>query len=255
MKNNEIMISARFESPNLSDEISFLIIKDITLGALIEAIYYGLKKSSFTKHFELLDNYLKTHKEIQVLYNAKGEFNVLDFSETFTVQDAAGARIISILDKKLDELGFVTSSTLLFTTELKVRPRALFQNCKHSYILREGDDLEYNISTRRLNVIESSEIDILPPGEMPQTSKQSWLDVVIPTLLSAITMFLARFAMQSLISDSGAGSTMMVMTLVMPIAALVTTTYNYRRQISEYNATLEEWVSNYEAYINNKIKM
>lgn len=255
MKNNEIMISARFESPDLSDEISFLIIKDITLGALIEAIYYGLKKSSFTKHFDLLENYLKTRKEIQVLYNAKGDFNVLDFSETFTVQDATGTRAISILDKKLDELGFVTSSTLLFTTELKVRPRVLFQNCKHSYILSEGNDLEYNISTRRLNVIESSEIDILPPGEMPQKSKQSWLDVVIPTLLSAITMFLARFAMQGLIGDSSAGSTMMVMTLVMPIAALVTTTYNYRRQISEYNATLEEWVSNYEAYINNKIKM
>ena len=46
MKNNEIMISARFQSTELSDEISFLIIKDITLKALIEAIYYGLKKSN-----------------------------------------------------------------------------------------------------------------------------------------------------------------------------------------------------------------
>ena len=58
MKNNEIMISARFQSTELSDEISFLIIKDITLKALIEAIYYGLKKSNkFAKHFELLERY------------------------------------------------------------------------------------------------------------------------------------------------------------------------------------------------------
>ena len=55
MKNNEIMISARFESAELSDEVSFLIIKDITLRALMEAIYYGLKKSAkFEKHFALL---------------------------------------------------------------------------------------------------------------------------------------------------------------------------------------------------------
>jgi len=44
MKNNEIMISVKFESDDFSDELSFLVIKDISLKALIEAIYYGLKK-------------------------------------------------------------------------------------------------------------------------------------------------------------------------------------------------------------------
>lgn len=44
MKNNEIMISAKFISDGISEEISFLVLKDITLKSLIEAIYYGLKK-------------------------------------------------------------------------------------------------------------------------------------------------------------------------------------------------------------------
>jgi len=44
MKNNEIMISVKFESDDFSDELSFLVIKDISLKALIEAIYYGFKK-------------------------------------------------------------------------------------------------------------------------------------------------------------------------------------------------------------------
>lgn len=255
MKNNEIMISARFESDELSDEISFLIIKDITLGALIEAIYYGLKKSNFEKHFALLEEYVKTRMEIQLLYNAKGDFDVLDFTDTFEVEDDRhNRRTISILEKKLDELGFVTSSTLLFTDKLDIHQEILFRNCKNSYILTEQDNLEYNISTRRLNVVEAAEIGILPPGEMPQKSKQSYLDIVIPTLLSAVSMFLARFLMQKFLSDGNAASSMMMMTLVMPIAALVTTTYNYRRQITEYKVTLEEWVKNYEAYINNKIQ-
>ena len=56
MKNNEIMVSAKFESNTIHDEISFLVLKDITLKALIEAIYYGLKKSNkFEEHFALLE--------------------------------------------------------------------------------------------------------------------------------------------------------------------------------------------------------
>lgn len=260
MKNNEIMISARFESNELSDDISFLIIKDITLRTLIEAIYYGLKKSAkknkeFQKHFELLETYLKTRKQLQLLYNAKGAFKVLDFTATFQVEDTSGMRTVSILDKKLDELGFVTSSTLLFTTRLEVEPKVLFESAKNSYILKNHDNLEYNISTRRLNVIDSSSIDILSPGEMPKASKQAFLDVVIPTLLSLVTMVIARLFVQKLTGgDSGANSSMLVMTCVMPIVSFVTSFYNFNKQKTEYNKTLEEWIANYEAYVNKKIK-
>jgi len=40
------MISAKFESDSVSDEISFLVLKDITLKAFVESIYYGLRKKS-----------------------------------------------------------------------------------------------------------------------------------------------------------------------------------------------------------------
>lgn len=255
MKNNEIMISARFESDELSDDISFLIIKDITLRALIEAIYYGLKKNKFEKHFALLDEYLKTRKEIQVLYNAKGTFDYIDFTKTFTLQDAAGEHTVSILDKKLDELGFVTSSTLLFTDKLEIRSGGLFKTDPNNYILANGTDLEYNISTRQLNVMDASEIDILPPSDMPQKSKQSFLDVVIPTVLSGVAMALVRLLMQNFMgSNSAAGSMMVVMSFMMPIVAMVTSTYNYCRQINQYNKSLDEWCTRYETYLNQKIK-
>lgn len=132
MKNNEIMISMKFISDSISDELSFLVLKDITLKALIESIYYGLKKvSDYEKHFNLLEEYLKTRKELQVLYNSKGDFNIIDFTE-----EIDGT---TILDKKLDELGFVTSSCVLFTTDIKVMPSALFKKTENSYILKSDN--------------------------------------------------------------------------------------------------------------------
>lgn len=256
MKNNEIMISARFQSTELSDEISFLIIKDITLKALIEAIYYGLKKSNkFAKHFELLERYLKTRKELQVLYNAKGDFNVIDFTDVFIVKDENGRdKRLCIFDKRLDELGFVTSSTLLITDKIDVEPQILFTKTENSYILKNSNNLEYNISTRRLNVIEPSIIDILPPGEIPQKNKQTLLDVIIPTALSAGGMIAARFFIQRFSGSGGSmGDTMIMMSGAMAVVAFVTSFYNFRKQKREYKADMEVWKENYENYIARKI--
>lgn len=258
MKNNEIMISAKFQSDELSEEISFLIIKDITLRALIEAIYYGLEKAQprFEQHFHLLENYLKTRRQLQVLYNAKGDFKVIDCTQCFEEKDENGqVKTVSILDKQLDDLGFVTSSCLLFTTSLEITEEALFANPEASYILKRNDTLEYNISTRRLNVIESSVINILPPSEMPQKSKQSFLDVIIPTLLSTGGMLAARALMQLFApSTNNMGGTMLVMSAAMAVVSFVTTFYNYQKQKTEYRKSVEEWKENYENYIKEKIK-
>ena len=49
MKNNEILISVRFlkadpEGDELSRTMSFLVLKDITLKALVQGLYYGLRE-------------------------------------------------------------------------------------------------------------------------------------------------------------------------------------------------------------------
>lgn len=247
MKNNEILISAKFEGNGVSEELSFLVLKDITLKSLIQAVYYGLKKlDGHEKTFDLLTEYLQTRKELQVLYNSRGDFNVIDFTET-----ADGK---PVYDKALDELGIVTSTCLYFTLDTAVRPRALFRRVESSYILRSGDSLEYNISTRRLNVIESSVIDILPPGEMPGKDKGSLLDVLIPTLLSTGGMLAARFLiMQFSKSAASMGDTMLLMSGAMGIVALVTSLYNYLKKKNEYRASVEEWKTNYENYIHRMI--
>lgn len=56
MKNNEIMISTKFEFNNHKTQIlSFLVLNDITLSALIEAIYYGLKNQ---RNMEIVSSFL-----------------------------------------------------------------------------------------------------------------------------------------------------------------------------------------------------
>ena len=248
MKNNEIMVSVRFEDTDIREEITFLILKDITLRAFIESVYYGLKKDEkYEKSFQFLETYLKTRKELQVMYSSKGDFNIIDVTE---VTDD-----ISVLDMKLDDLGFVTSSCVLFTLEPKVTPVSLFAKTENSYILKEEDSLEYNISTRRLNVIESSVIDIIPPDGMPQRKKNSLLDVIIPTVLSTGGMLVARYVVM-LFSPNAASTSnnMLLMSGAMGVVALVTSLYNYMKQKNEYEGNVEEWKTNYENYINRKIQ-
>jgi len=260
MKNNEIMISAKFVSDKISEEMSFLVLKDISLKALVESIYYGLKKlSNHEETFNLLSDYLRTRKELQVLYNAKGDFNIIDFTEEFEAKEIVNGEektvIRKMFEKKLDELGFVTSSCVLFTTEISVTSSGLFKRTEKSYILKSDNSLEYNISTRRLNVIEPSVIDIIPPNEMPHKEKSSFLDVIIPTLLSTGGMLAARsLTMMFAPRASGMGDTMLMMSGAMGVVALVTSFYNYMKQKNKYKKDVEEWKNNYENYINRKIK-
>ena len=94
MKNDEILISVSFkkkESETIKERLmSFLVKKDITLKNLIQGIYYGLKKRKkniekgqieYTEKFELSDiecfdlfeTFIKTHKQLIILYTIKGE--------------------------------------------------------------------------------------------------------------------------------------------------------------------------------------
>ena len=254
MKNNEIMISARFEFDDKSkcQELSFLVLKDITLKAFIEALYYGLKKSpDYEKCFELLEQYIKTRKELQVLYTAKGSYNVIDFT-TDVVKDGEKAKIYNA---ELDKLGFVTSSCVLFTMNEEIKPSYLFKKEENSYILKEKDTLEYNISTRRLNVIESSVIDIIPPNDMPQKDKSSLLDVIIPTVLSTGGMLGARLLIMKLAaSASSMGNTMLLMSGAMGVVSLVTSFYSFMKKRTDYKKNVEEWKNNYENYIARIIR-
>ena len=199
----------------------------------------------------MLEQYIKTRKELQVLYTAKGSYNVIDF----TTDVVKGGEKVKIYNAELDKLGFVTSSCVLFTMNEEIKPSYLFKKEENSYILKEKDTLEYNISTRRLNVIESSVIDIIPPNDMPQKDKSSLLDVLIPTVLSTGGMLGARFLIMKLVpSASSMGNTMLLMSGAMGVVSLVTSFYSFMKKRTDYKKNVEEWKNNYENYIARIIR-
>ncbi len=251
MKNNEIMISVKFDTEKVKGEMSFLVLRDITLKNLIEAVYYGLKKNpQFSERYAAFRHYLKTHKELIVLYTISGKHSIIDFTEVY------GENKTRVFDMTLDKLGFVTSSCILVTESTELNIPSLFSAGESGgYILNENSGLEYNISTRRLNVIESSVIDIIPPNEMPARDKSTLLDIIIPTVLSTGGMLGARLLITKLApSAAGMGGTMLLMSGAMGVVALVTSTYNYFKKRRDHSLSVREWKENYENYISRMIK-
>lgn len=248
MKNNEIMVSVQFDFPNddiygelagAKDSLAFLVKDDITLKAFLEGLYYGLH-NHFISHFLLYKNYIKQRNQIAVNFTRKGKFKVIDCEK-----ELKNAKVT------LTELGFVTSSVLMITMDSSFKETVLFEEVPSSYILKsDNNSLEYNISSRTLEAVESSDIEILPPGEVPQKEERSLADILIPTVISTGGMIGVRAFMSS---SSGLGGTMWMMTAATGVMTLVTTTYNYFKQGKTNRKKKHEWKENYENYIKRVI--
>lgn len=230
MKNNELLLSVKFE--NDSEELSLLLYKDITLKAMLEAVYYGLKKND-TEHYNLFKNYAKKHSEVVVLFRAKKELEVINVKRN--------------LKKKLNELGIVTTSCLYIPKSNKVNMIELFPKYDLPSLC-DTEKLEYNISTRRIAVAEPSVIDILPSGEVPSIQNKNYWDIITPTLISAGVLLGSRFLMSQILGNT-AGISMLAMMMTTSISTMVTQSYNFVKQGKEGEKSIKEWKSNYEKYL------
>ena len=248
MKNNEIMVSVQFRFPEdniyenfcgVTDSRAFLVKADITLKAFLEGLYYGLHHN-FPVHFLLYKNYIKRRNQIAVNFTRKGRFKVIDCGEELKNEKVT-----------LTELGFVTSSVFMITMDTRLTEKVLFEEIPSNYILRSSENpLEYNISSRTLEVVESSDIEILPPGEAPKSDERSLADILIPTVLSTAGMVGIRTFMSK---SAGMGGMMWMMTAATGLMTLVTATYNYFKQGKTNKKKKREWEQNYETYIKNVI--
>jgi len=246
MKNDEILLSVKFE--NDKSEFTYLMKKDLTLLALLEALYYGLKKKQeeveegkgIKKYADMFEEYAKTRKELEVRYRSKDEANAISIKEN--------------LDKKLYELGFVTGSCILILkkgqeiTDIPV----LFPE-KNLPAVCDNTTMEYNISTRRIATPEHSVINILPPGAVPGGKKRSWWDVFIPTLISMLALCMGRVLL-AVFNDNASGFSMIAMVMVTSVSTMVVQSYNVVKQGKEYKNSREEWKTNYQEYLNGVLK-
>lgn len=230
MKNNELLLSVKFEKDN--KELSLLLYKDITLKSLLEAVYYGLK-SSDSELFEQFNEYVKSHTEIVVHFRAKKEVELI--------------KVDNNMDKKLFELGIVTTSCFVIPKTNTVTLTSLFPKYNQP-ALCDNKTLEYNISTRRIAVAEPSVIDILPAGGLPANKKRSYLDVIVPTFISMAALCGSRLLL-ALFNDNAAGFPMIAMMMTTSISTMVTQSYNFVKQGKDGEKSIKEWKINYEQYL------
>ncbi len=231
MKNNELLLTIKFE--NDGEELSLLLNKDIALKALLEVVYYGLKQNDST-HFAFFKSYVKTHSELVVYFRAKKELDIIKVDE-------------KTLETELYKLGIVTTSCILIPKSKNVVLTALFPRYDMPAIC-DKEKMEYNISTRRVAVAEPSVIDILPAGELPAGQKRSYLDVLIPTVISMAALCGSR-ALMALFNDNAAGFSMIAMVMTTSISTMVTQSYNFVKQGKDNDKSVEEWKANYEKYL------
>lgn len=269
MKNNEILVSVKIEDKNLTRTLSFLVIKDTTLKSFIQGVYYGLGKMAKKKGdnkgtrtltiqecYSAFERYIKTHKELLVLYTIMGQYAILNINDESVDELDEKKTMRKNYDMPLSSLGIVTASQILITDKTVVEsvPQLFDETDKQkTYILRENNTLEYNISTRRLNVIEPTEIDILPAGDMPAEQKGSLLDTIVPPIITGLGMVGLRFLIGKFTDNSAFNSSMMAMTIAMPLMSAVNSVYGRRRQSKEHRESLADWKEKYEKYINDTI--
>ncbi len=230
MKNNELLLSIVFQQDNY--EMTLLMNKDISLRALLEALYYGLKTND-SEHFAMFNMFTKWNKQLVVQYRAKNERCFIDVKEN--------------LGKKLFEIGIVTTSRIIIPVDKKIKLEPLFPKYNMA-ALSDNVRLEYNISTRRIAVAESSVIDIIPPEGMPGKNKRRYLDIIIPTIISMGTLFAGR-ALLAMFRDDTTGFSMLAMMMTTSVSTMVTQSYNYFKQGRDNIKSIEEWKDNYEKYL------
>lgn len=231
MKNNELLLTVSFEYDFY--EMTLLVQKDITLKALLEALYYGLKNND-QEHFYAFKEYAKVCTQLVVLYRTKDETKFISVKEN--------------MEEKLCDLGIVTTSCVIIPKTNRVTLTPLFPDYRLPS-LSDASKLEYNISTRRIAVAEPSVIDIIPPEDLPTRDKRSYFDVIIPTAISIGTLAASRLLL-AMFRDDASGFSMLAMMMTTSISTMVTQSYNYIKQGKDSEKSIAEWKANYENYLS-----
>lgn len=150
--------------------------------------------------------------------------------------------------KTLKELGFVSTTRLIFDSVGWHHSAALFQDRKVNRAFRETIPL-YNISDRPLYAMDDAPVKIIPPTNPPQESRQSMLLALLTPLIMTGAMFVSR-----LFFSSGANNTSMIaMSLAMVAATVIVASLNMSNQRKMYRAAVREWKEHYELYIRRLI--
>ncbi len=158
-------------------------------------------------------------------------------------------------DKKLYELGFLSSTRLVFDNTEKFTSFAVVDKNSSDLIVKafckENNDPDlvfpqFNISNRQLYQFDTEPIEIIPPSQVPQKPKNNIMMSILPALIMAFSMILMR----SLMSGGNNNIATYGMYIVMAVAGVVTSIVMFAFQRREYRKNLAAWRRNYQNYID-----
>ena len=269
MENNKLIIGVRFSFS--SDEHSiytFSVLRDITLKQLLDGLKYGFEKklnaatgeaekSTLT---EIL-NLLSIPPDEQKRYLHIKLFRYQEHLAREYIQKVGREHRVVFcechLQKKLCDIGFVTSTELAFINPDCVKDEKKNEKSVHpkfgtSHVIQPfhpGKSIEYkfpeyNISTRERYCFNKEAVRIIPPSDPPTKPKGNVISGMLPSIVTMAVMMLARS------STSGFDKSMLITTIVMALASVFGGILMNRNQQKEYKGSLKKWRLEYQAYIN-----
>ena len=271
MENNKLLIGVQFTEKDRSSKkhtnLELYVVRDITLQQLIDGVKYGLEKLVKTEAknkntYENCRNILAQCLS-ETFRGSDGQSYFRNI--TFTSYNASvieghyldGNRFVfSVTDtnKRLCDLGFITSSRIIFDATGTFSPMGMFDthNVVDAFNPEESDKIifpEYNISSRQLYQFDNTPVDIIAPTDPPEKPNHSLFSLLLPSIISIGVMMIMRLVMSMV--TTGSGITMILMSVAMGISAVVTTTMSWKRQKAEYAERLKDWRNQYENYIDS----
>ena len=270
MENNKILIGVQFTRRIVNSQyehydIELYVLRDLPLCQLLEGIKYGLKK---------LDSEDRNNKEIydrciSIFDNCITEFETetngsrylprvifTSYNDVIAGKSITGGERASFyvdnLTKPICELGFITSSRIIFdeTGSWKPQGKLDVSNIIEAFDPRRTNKIffpEYNISSRQLYHFNEEPIEIIEPTDPPKKSNAGLFFMLLPSLLTiGILMLIRGFLMSG-------GLASVILSAAMGITAAVTTTITWKRQKNEYEQNLKDWRNRYQDYIDSVI--
>ena len=157
--------------------------------------------------------------------------------------------------KKLYELGFLSSTRLVFDNTERFESFAVVENTDAGRItaaFRKGNGApelvfpKFNISNRQLYQFNTEPVEIIPPAQVPQKPKNTLLLSILPSLIMAFSMIMMRSFTSS--GENNAG--MIGMYVVMAAAGIISSIIMFLFQRRDHKKELAKWRINYQNYID-----
>ena len=286
MENNKLLVGIQFTyrdaNSNYSirdSHIELYVLRDISLRQLLTGIRYGLRKLSALPHIprpesEMYRQCCAVFEECVDEYDPETAGSIPDSDRNRTyrlitltsykdtrkdVLSRTGQGFAFYLrdwDKPICQLGFITSSRIIFNVAESNRNPA--GRLTTSFLIKAFDPAcsdriffpAYNISSRQLYRFDMKPVKIIPPSDPPKKPRQNLLMMLIPPLSTAVLMFLARmFLMQG-----SNGFRMGILSAVMCVSVIISTVFTGIRQRREFRRDIAEWRVGYENYINRLMR-